>query len=459
MRILICRCRNQVKQGVFCLALLFFVSCASSSPHKNIQPQINSLVVAQRFDRAVQFLEEGVHAYGPNNELLYWLDKGLVLHLAGRYHDSVGAFENAKRFYDALYGNSLTEVVGSAAVNDYWKKYRGEDFEYVLVNVFQALNFAAMGNVEEALADMRNVDLQLQLINSRYSEKHKNVYRDDAFVRFLTGVLYEAQGDAASINDAYIANVKALRVYEEVYQKNYKLAAPQILKSNLLSTAAVMGEEDFNQYKAKMPGVDFVKIADKQDKAEVYLIEYTGFVPLKVADALLFPVDGAHLAKISFPKYNERFSEVKSSVLIAAREGVEQVVETEIGEDIGTIAQQILASRKAMMMVKAGLRPLGKYVAERVVESAVRDKGGELAGDLAVVLSNVYNFATEEADVRSWATLPNEIRIARLLLEPGRYEFYVNDLNSSKVLVERRSLGVVELKRGEKRFLISRGYR
>ncbi len=450
---------KKVKQGAAILALLFFVSCAASSPYKNIQPQINSLVVAQRFDRAVQFLDEGPKAYGPNNELLYWLDKGLVFHLAGRYQESVGAFENAKRLYDALYGNSLTEVVGAVAVNDYWKKYRGEDFEYVLVNVFQALNFAAMGNIEEALADMRNVDLQLQLINSRYKDKHKNVYRDDAFVRFLSGVLYEAQGDADSINDAYIANVKALAVYEDVYQKDYKLSLPQVLKTNLLSTAAAMGAQEFASYRSMFPGEAFAAIAEKQDKAEVYLIEYTGFVPLKVADALLFPVDGAHLAKISFPKYNERFSEVKSSALVASRQGVEQVAATEIGEDIGAIARQILESRKVMMMAKAGLRPLGKYVAERVVEGAVRDKGGDLAGDLAVVLSNVYNFATEEADVRSWATLPNEIRVARLLLEPGSYTFYVDDFNASKSLMERRSLGVIELKRGEKRFLISRGYR
>ncbi len=133
---------------ILILFLPAFVSCAT--PPKNIQPQVNSLVIAQHFDKAVSFLGEDPSAYGPNNKLLFWLDRGFVLHLAGRYAESVGAFESAKHAFDELYTRSISQMAGAAAVNDYWQEYRGEDDEYALVNIFQALNFAAMGNVSEA---------------------------------------------------------------------------------------------------------------------------------------------------------------------------------------------------------------------------------------------------------------------------------------------------------------------
>ncbi len=451
---------NLTKQGLLALALLFLPACATSS-YKNIQPQINTLVVARHFDQATQLMNPGPSVYGHNNELLYWLDRGFLLHLAGHYKESISAFENAKKLYDALYGHSASEVAGSILVNDSWKKYRGEDFEYVLLNAFQSLNFAAMGNTEEALADMRNIDLQLKLINDRYNASYKNVYRDDAFVRLLAGVYYEAQGDSAGLNDAFIANTRALQVYEGDYLHNYHLPLPLVLKSNLLTTAAAMGDDQLRPYQNKFSGVPLVKESQKQSKAEVYLIEYMGFIPLKVAESVIVPVPAGmlHAVKFSFPKYMDRDSETQSSVFIASANGVEVTVPTDITEDIGAIAKHVLENRKAWMMTKGALRPLGKLAVEVGAEEALRARGNDIAAGVLAVLGSIYNVATEEADVRGWETLPNDIHMARILLEPGTYEFFVQDMDAGGVVLERKSLGTFTLKSGEKKFFINRSVR
>ncbi len=408
------------------LFLPAFISCAT--PPKNVQPQINSLVIAQHFDKAVSFLGENPSAYGPNNQLLFWLDRGFVLHLAGRYAESVGAFESAKRKFDELYTRSISQTAAAYAVNDYWQEYRGEDYEYALVNIFQALNFAAMNNVSEALVEARDMDAR-----SKWAKT------DDAFARMLFGILYQAAGTPQDLNDAYIDDVRS--------KAQYGVDVPKILAQNLAT----------------------VQTPDAQTKAEVYLFHYTGFVPLKVADTFLIPLDASHVTAISFPRYTDRVSDVRSSVFSAVGPAVGPGVggagsrsaqeNTEPVEDIGAIAKKILDDRKALILAKAGLRPIGKYLLEKAVESRVRDRNGETPAEIVNLFANVYNLYSEQADLRGWQTLPEKIRAARLLLEPGRYEFFVEDLDEKGVSLGKKSLGVFDLRAGRKKFLIVRSYR
>ncbi|MBI4309331.1 MAG: hypothetical protein HY591_03260 [Candidatus Omnitrophica bacterium] len=414
------------------LLALTAVSCAG--PARNIQPQINALVAARRFDRALSFLADDPSLYGKHNGLLYWLDKGMAAQLAGHYQDSIAAFSAAQQKYDELYTRSMTQMASTWVVNDYAQDYRGDDHEYVLAHVLQALNFAVQGNIDEALVEARRVDQALDLINARYKPGQKNVYSDDAFARFLAGILWEATGTPEGINDAYIAYTRAMALYEH---------PPQVLKDNYAATKAFMEQ-------GTRPA---------SGKAEVYVFEYTGYAPLKVSDSFPLPLDSGHITKISFPRYFDRISEVRSSRVTAIRGQQERFVDTEIGHDIGGTARKILAGRKAMILAKAGLRPLAKYAAEKAAEISVRREHGNLPADALNILASVYNLATEEADLRGWQTLPDEIRVAKLVLEPGEYELFMEDLDEHKGLLEKRPLGRFTFKSGEKKFLISRGSR
>ena len=130
------------------LLSLFFAGCASSPA---IQPQINSLVVAERFDQALKILEQNKEGYGKNNELLFLLDEAMVLHLSGEFEKSIAAFAQAKEKFDVLYTRSLSRITASLIINDYTMPYRGEDFERVMINIFQALNYVMIGNIEEGV--------------------------------------------------------------------------------------------------------------------------------------------------------------------------------------------------------------------------------------------------------------------------------------------------------------------
>jgi len=411
------------------------------------------------FAEAVNVLNTKNQSYGPKNELLYLMDKAYVLHITGHYQESIDLFEKAQRKFDTLYTKSLRNIAATWIINDNIAPYRGEDFEHVLVNIFQAINYAAIGNLPEALVEARDVDLKLNRINDLYKPGQKNVYREDAFARLLMGILYEAANDQEDLNDAFISYKKALKIYERDYQHNYKTAVPIVLIENLLAAAEYFDAQAFQDYRKRFPDVLFARLNEKKQKAEVYLIQYNGLSPIKHPAIIPIPLPET-VTQLAFPTYDTRYYEITSSTFQAvATTPKESKIQTELGQDIEAIARQSLANRKMRIYAKALARPAAKYLAERKLIRKTEERHGDIAAIAISGLSIWYNLYTEQADLRSWQTLPAQIRIARLIVEPSDYELSLSNFNAENILIDENNLGTVSLKAGEKKFIIIRTVR
>jgi uncharacterized protein len=411
-----------IKKFLFLLVLMFCLSSCVSSPL--IQPQVNNLVVAEQYDYALEMIEKNQKNYGPRNELLFFLDYGAVLHYAGRYEESIAAFEKAKRKYDALYTRSLSNEAATWLVNDKMAIYRGEDFERVMINIFQALNYAAIGNIEEALVEARDVDRQLELINRQYRDNQKNKYREDAFARLLMGILYEAEGHPDSLDDARISYQKAEAAYNSDYYKNAGLAKPHILSENFSDTQR-----------------------GREDKAQIYLIFYGGISPIKHQFQLPIPLPGGFIGKLAFPYYEQsEFISNEGTFKMVGSNNQSVSAKLELVEDIGYLAQTALDDRKARVIAKAILRQGAKYMAQQAGAEAIDRQYGQSAGYAFRYLSSLYNITSEDADLRSWQTLPNDIKLAKLTVEPGEYTVFYNEIPIGQMIVQS----------GDKRFFIYR---
>ena len=443
--------------GTVPFVFLFLAGCATTNPV--LQPQINSLIAADMFDEAVNVLNTKIQSYGPKNELLYLMDKAYVLHITRHYQESIDLFEKAQRKFDELYTKSLRNIAATWIINDNVAPYRGEDFEHVLVNIFQALNYAAIGNLPEALVEARDVDLKLNKINDLYKAGQKNVYREDAFARLLMGILYEATDNQQDLNDAFISYKKALEIYERDYRQNYKMSVPIVLIENLLAAAEYFDEQAFQDYRKSFPNVPFVRLKEKKQKAEIYLIQYNGLAPIKHPAIIPIPLPGT-VTQLAFPTYDTRYYEISSSTFQAVGTAQkESKNQTELGQDIEAIARQSLANRKMRIYAKAVARPAAKYLAERKIISKTKEHHGDIAAIAVSGLSIWYNLYSEQADLRSWQTLPAQIRIARLIVEPGDYELSLNNFNAENIRIDENNLGKVNLKAGEKKFIIIRTVR
>lgn len=419
------------------------VSCASSPM---IQPQINSLVAAERYDAALRILKEHRYSYGEHNDLLYFMDFGLALHTAGEYRESIGYFEKAKAKYDQLYTISVSRKAATWLVNDNVDEYRGEDFERVLINVFQALNFARLGDLEEALVEARDADNALELINQSYS-KESVAYAHDAFARLLMGILYAAAGGPDNINNAYISLVKSLSAYRDVYSVHYGVKIPELLKEELAAAAQYLNFGDSAAWQADIGKVSFTPFTDRAGLAQVVVIHYRGLSPIKHQVDLPVVLPDGYVARIVFPNYTRR-RYPDMAFTLQLRQGAETVKarDTELVENIEEIAVKALEEKRLRVAAKAVLRAGAKHMALRAAEGGVRDSSGDTAADVVKYSGMLFNVFSEQADLRSWQTLPAQIRMARAFTEPGEYEIMLNE-----DVIEKCTLAA-----GETRFIIFR---
>ena len=440
------------------LAILGSLYSCVSSPV--IQPQINSLIAANRFGKAIEILNNGQNTYGPKNELLFLLDKAYVLHIAGRYQESIHCFSLAQNAIDKLYTTSLSNLASTWLVNDYMAPYRGEDFEHILVNIFQALNYAAIGNIDEALVEARDVDAHLSVLNNLYEDNEK-FYTEDAFARFFMGILYETSARQQDLNDAVISYQKALKAYQSKHASYQGVEViPEILIENLLATMDYLGFSEFHDYLAQFPDISFTKLEDKRKKGELYLIQYNGLSPIKHPSVIPLSLPGGYVSKIAFPKYDKRGYDIKYSILSALDENQKEFkAPTVLAENIESLAIESLKLRRLRVYAKAIGRPLGKYLLEQKMDKRIERNYGRTSAAVYKGLASWYNLFSEQADVRSWQTLPSEIRLARLILEPGAYKLSLSHFDSADNLLDKEDFKSINLHPGEKKFLIVRTVR
>ena len=206
------------------LSFVLIVSCAPSLKH---YPNINQHLINQDYDGAYKIVKDSKKTYAERNAVLYYLDEGIITHYGSRFDESNQSLSQCETMMEGLYTKSLSKAAASFVISDNTVPYRGEDFERAMVNLFMALNYVGLGDREDALVEARRVDNVLSVINSHYEEDAKNVYKEDGFIRFIMGTLYEAD---AEMNDAYISYKKAEEIYQNDYLPNYGVAPPSIVQ-------------------------------------------------------------------------------------------------------------------------------------------------------------------------------------------------------------------------------------
>jgi uncharacterized protein len=446
---------RNITRAIITLSLVIFLSSCASMPKG--QSQVDLMLNSQQYPEAINLLKDNPTLYGSQNELLYLLDKGLAEHFNKDYKASIDTFAKAQEKFDQLYTESVSKIAGTWVINDYAAPYHGEDFEQVFINIFQALNYLMLGEYDDALVEARDVDSKLNVINSQYAEDQKNVYKEDAFIRMLMGVIYEIEPKSENINDAFISYTNADNIYENDYTPNYGVVTPNILKENILSTSRYMGLADYSKYRNKFKESEFLSQKEKRTKAEVYLIQYNGLSRIKIETSVPIPMPDGHIVKVAFPEYEKRPYALYSSRLLAkdAKNNVYQAA-SELVQDIGAIAQKNLDRRKIRFIAKSAIRATGRYLFEKKQEENIEKSRGGMTAGLFGFLSNIYNFMVEKADLRCWQSLPDQIRLARLILDPGDYEFTLENFNESGAYLSEIKLEPKTLEAGQKVFIIIR---
>jgi hypothetical protein len=459
-------------------SLLFIATCAPVSTHYAF---VEQRLATHEGIGADVIIEKEESRYGKNSRLLYLLDRGMTLSLAGQYQKSNQMLDQAATTADALYTESLTSHGAALLTNDNILPYAGEDFERVMIHLISALNYAQQGQFAEALVECRRVDTKLNSINDRYQEK-KNGYKEDAFARYLSGILYEAQGGSEGINDAFISYRKAFETYRE-WAVTYGTPIPPMIGADLMRTTdALHLREEHAAYKKLFPTTTWTKIADQKGYGEMIIVSLDGKSPRKenlffdividknilnsiVSTAIWQSHVGSgnipistigQLVRIALPKYIPQKSDVGHlSVKVAGTASLSS--QSVLMEDITAIAQRNLEDRINRVRFKAIARATIKAVAVHKTSKRAQDEVGGVGGFLLGKVAEAAAATTEVADLRSWRTLPDEIHVTRMMVPPGAYTVHSQFVSrQGERTIDSPPSQQIVVKAGEKRFIVMR---
>jgi len=467
--------------------VLAFLLLAGCGPSVNRYLLIDTSLRANDPKGADAIVQRTEKEYGEKSLVLYGMDRGMLLQLAGDYQQSNAVLEQAEEELDRLYTRKIRTETLAFMTNDTALPYEGDPYEQVLVNVLKALNYTALGQWQDALVEARRIDHRLNVLSDRTQEK--GAYREDGFARYLSGILYESTGD---VNNAFIAYRKAYETFDATRAWSHT-AVPSQLREDLLRTAeALHFTQELAEYRRLFPDTMWETSQSLQQLAQVVVISYNGRAPRKEdqfldlpvsldalqlvllnrglsqatrqsnrgVDTVLYGLNG-RVVRVALPRLVPQKTQVPvDRVSLIPDNGSRVTVNTELVHNVTALAEKALSERMAGITVKALARATTKFAAAEATTRGAQQLAGKDAGPLVGLLVGLLAkglaVASEEADKRSWRTLPDEIHFARVWVPPGRYQVQSQSGGGSHDPLTSEAMRTLSVGPGETALLLQR---
>lgn len=430
---------SRAARAILPALLLFSAACAG--PSSSSKATLNKLIAGQQFEEARDYVDKVKESqYGRKNAVLYYLDRGLLLHHQGRYKESDKNLDMAENRMKELYTKSATKASAMLLLNDNTMDYSGEPFERALTNVFRALNYVFLGDTEEALVEARKVELYLDELNRMSGGKRS--YKNDVLARYLDSLLY---ADMGKEDDSRISfnSAKAAAGPLKLEPPSLDMKNGEIVFLHFNGTAPRKFSKTFQI--AWGHGLAAVNAAKEEGDPEAHNPQFQNALRAAVADKQI---------TVAFPEYKQDpYSIVSSEIQVG-----ETSVETVLVEDITAIAMKDLQDRIAFIRTRAIARAMIKFVLSKAATAEMEKKYGKNSGAawLTKIGTNIASAATEIADTRGWSTLPSQIRMARIKVAPGVYTLTATFKDGAGRTVSSLQFKNIVVKLGKRTYL---GYR
>ena len=464
---------------VWCVA----TGCSlSSTYYRGVEASIG----AGKFENADNLVAQAEDNYGEKSRLLYLMDRGMTLHLAGRYQESNVLLEEADQLVDELYTRRVRNEIAALLVNDSQKPFEGAFYEQVMINVIKGMNYAVLGDFEGAAVEGRKINHRLNVLADSVDSDD---YHDDPFARYFSGILFEAIGD---INNALVSYKNAYDGYQ-TFRPWLKIEVPHSLKLDLLRvTKTLRLDEDHQYYQQEFPNIQGPYDFDDSNVSQIVIFGLTGQAP-RIEDQFLdLPVSfqalnlvlqtksvtrghsrgarplqsalyglSGQVVRVALPKFIPQPSRLGSIAVTMTGQGEAYSEKSQLVHDITATAKKNLSDRMTRTTIKAVARAALKLsIAEglgRGIGATAKNKNTQkLLRQSVSAFARIFAIATEEADKRSWRTLPGSIHLTRLWVSPGTYEVSVKPFRRRLQSVPLGTRSNVTLVPGSFRFLTAR---
>src|SRR5574344_1578678 len=98
------------------------------------------------------------------------LDIAMLEHFAGSYESSLKTLNKTDLLMHDAATKSVSQGIGAALLNENIKDYPGTVYEYMYINVFNALNYYDKGDLEGALVEVRKIGIKQKEYINQYGK-------------------------------------------------------------------------------------------------------------------------------------------------------------------------------------------------------------------------------------------------------------------------------------------------
>jgi len=411
----------------FIIVSTFFVSCASNN--FDFTPIYND-VNDGNYESAIHTLNSKKDSiYGSHDEIISYLDNGVIQHYAKNYKESNEQFSKAELLIDKYKARSISQTVSSFMTNDLAMDYAGEDYEDIYTNIFMSLNYLADSNLEDAMVEVRRFDNKLKVLKINYerevqiqndssSEEGAKIepisikFSDSALARYLSMIMYRTDKDLSNAE----VDLKYLKRAFKTQNELFDFSIPSTI------------EEEINIPK---------------NMARLNILGFYGKAPIKTEEVtkVYYPYAGIWY-KLSLPVMKKQTSQINKIIVeVQSKKTGEKIYkQLEKIESIENIAldtfQQKYSVIKAKSLARAITRATTNFALDATADKLADDgnMGAALLFSLAGLAVKAHTEVNEIADTRTSRFFPANASVTGITLEPGLYDVSVFFMNNNQLI-------------------------
>lgn len=406
------------------------------------------------------------------DQLLFMMEAGAMLQMAGDYKTSDKILLSADRKADAMY-KSISKEVAAFITNERGKDYMGEDYERILLNMTLGINYLMQNDFQNAQVEFKKVNNKLEFIRAKSGKK----YKENLMALYLSAVAHAATGE---YEYAYVDLKKVHEMHPGLAFVGLKL---------MLISRALGYNDDFAMWQRAYPNVRIPQhLQPQKNAAELVIIYESGQAPRKasrgrlLADREVYSLLNTAIIAAIVASPNAP-SSVSNALVLSTMDSAEHPIPKYVRQkykivtarldimqnnrlykslyasELNNVEKTILKNFESHYMeirqkmisrlaVKAVAAIVAKTIAQESVKRSQRNSSalGFLVGTLTGVAVGAALFSSEKPDLRCWHTIPASYHANSILLPQGVYQGKISYFDRSGRLVKTEDIKKIEIK-------------
>lgn len=446
------------------LAATFCILACGCATYTQSSRQMRNDWYAGNFSgAAAQSSEMCADAIGSDDEVLSLLEYGAVLRANARLAESAEVFDRAEILVHKY--DEPGDETAAILVNQTLLPYTGYNYDRIMLGAYQALNYIELKRFEKAEIWLKKLE------NFQSDAEAKNRKRIDSQMKAIEKAQIENGKKNYDISKS-LSNSIARNAFEKYYGADYLLPNAKVQAGGVYTNpfAYWLAGLYFSNRPAdasdKSRAADFFRLANQScpqgnsvaasDAAAAealangtaqnmgnytYLIFEAGSAPIRQQFKIDIPL---YVFAQTLPHVSMNFpfvQPIKSDIQLPSFSGGGQSAQAKKIADIDEIVNREFKNELPVVIMKTMLTSAVKAGAQFGAQYAVRDNTTAVL--IVAIAGSIYQVATNDADLRTWTTLPKAIYIAKLPTPKNG----VVEVDGRKVSVDTTGVNVIVAKK------------